>query len=322
MLRYCYRLYRFHLIPRALLLLLVMMAGHVYQCHSQGFLKAQGKKIVDGNGRNVLLRGMGLGGWMVQEGYMLRINGQGQQHKIRERIAAILTPQQTQEFYDTWLSNHTRKIDVDSMHAWGFNSIRLPMHYNLYTLPVELEPVPGENSWLQKGFEMTDSLLSWCKANNLYLVLDLHAAPGGQGNDLNISDRDDSKPSLWETEANRNKTIALWKKLAGRYANEPWIGAYDILNEPNIGFSDPVADPHGLAEKGNEPLKKLLVDITTAIRSVDRNHLVIIEGNGWGNNYNGIFPLWDNNMAMSFHKYWNNNDVASISTDAGITQSV
>lgn len=116
-----------------------------------------------------------------------------------------------------------------------------------------------------------------------------------------------------ESEANRNKTIALWKKLAERYANEPWIGGYDILNEPNTGFSDPAADPHGLTEKGNEPLKKLLVDITTAIRSVDRNHLIIIEGNGWGNNYNGILPVWDDNMALSFQKYWNNNDPQSIS---------
>lgn len=279
---------------------------------SQGFLKAQGTEIINEKGKNILLRGVGLGGWMVQEGYMLRINGGGQQHKIRERIAALLSPQQTQEFYDVWLANHTRKIDVDSMHAWGFNSIRLPMHYNLYTLPIEKEPVAGENTWLEKGFAITDSLLNWCKANKMYLVLDLHAAPGGQGNDLNISDRDTSQPSLWASDANQQKTVALWKKLAERYANEPWIGGYDILNEPNFGFTDPVKDKNGLAEKDNGPLKKLLVDITAAIRSVDKKHIIIIEGNGWGNNYNGLLPAWDDNMVLSFHKYWNNNDLESI----------
>ncbi|MEO5892241.1 MAG: cellulase family glycosylhydrolase, partial [Ferruginibacter sp.] len=280
--------------------------------NAQGFLKAKGTKIVNEKGENFLLRGMGLGGWMVQEGYMLRINGAGQQHKIRERIAALLSPEQTQEFYDTWLANHTRKIDVDSMHAWGFNSVRLPMHYNLYTLPVEQEPVAGENTWLEKGFAITDSLLAWCKANEMYLVLDLHAAPGGQGNDLNISDRDESKPSLWASVANQQKTVALWKKLAERYANEPWIGGYDILNEPNVGFTDPEKDKNGLAEKKNEPLKQLLMEITHAIRSVDKKHIIIIEGNGWGNNYNGLLPAWDDNMVLSFHKYWNNNDQESI----------
>jgi hypothetical protein len=185
------------------------------------------------------------------------------------------------------------------------------MHYNLFTLPVEKEPVAGQNTWLTRGFEMVDSLLAWCAANKIYLILDLHAAPGGQGNDLNISDRDPSLPSLWESEANRNKAIALWKKLAERYAGKQWIGAYDILNEPNYGFTD-TADRNGLKETRNEPLKKLLVDITKAIREVDHNHIIVIEGNGWGNNYNGMLPPWDDNMVLSFHKYCNKNDKASI----------
>ena len=205
---------------------------------AQGFLKADGKKIVNAKGENILLRGEGLGGWMLQEGYMLGINKDAQQNKIRSRIEELMGEKETEEFYDTWLHNFIQKADIDSMHAWGFNSVRLPMHYNLYTLPVEKEPVAGKNTWLDKGFALTDSLLSWCKANHMYLILDLHAAPGGQGNDINISDRDPSKPSLWQSEANQQKTIALWKKLADRYKNEQWIGGYDILNEPNWGFTD------------------------------------------------------------------------------------
>ncbi|MCW3093750.1 MAG: glycosyl hydrolase family 5 [Ferruginibacter sp.] len=301
-----------HLTQYCFFLLLFSSFLFSLPCKSQGFLKAEGKRIVNEKGKNVLLRGMGLGGWMLQEGYMLHVPGPGQQHKIRERIAALLSPQQTQEFYDVWLANHTRRIDVDSMHAWGFNSVRLPMHYNLYTLPIEAEPVAGENTWLTKGFALTDSLLAWCKANKMYLILDLHAAPGGQGNDLNISDRDETKPSLWASAANQQKTIALWKKLAERYANEPWIGGYDILNEPNFGFTDSTKDKNGTQEKKNEPLKQLMTDITRAIRSVDKKHIVIIEGNGWGNNYNGILPVWDDNMVLSFHKYWNYNDQQSI----------
>ncbi|HEX6427522.1 MAG TPA: cellulase family glycosylhydrolase, partial [Niastella sp.] len=299
-----------HIKLTSLLLLLTIMVRP--EANAQGFLKASGKQVVNEKGQNILLRGVGLGGWMLQEGYMLRVNGQGMQHKIRSRIADLIGEEKTQTFYNTWLTNHTRKIDIDSMKAWGFNSIRLPMHYNLYTLPVDQERDPGKQTWLNKGFQMTDSLLAWCKANNMYLILDLHAAPGGQGNDLNISDRDPSKPSLWESEANRQKTIALWKKLAERYAHEPWIGGYDILNEPNWGFEDLTNDKNGLKEKGNQPLKQLMMDITKAIREVDKEHLLIIEGNGWGNNYNGILPTWDNNMVLSFHKYWNFNNTEAI----------
>jgi endoglucanase len=279
--------------------------------NAQGFLDVKGKYIVNGKGEKVILRGMGLGGWMLQEGYMLRFPKEGQQHRIKAAVEELIGKEKTQNFYDAWLNNHTQKADIDSMKAWGFNSVRLPMHYNLYTLPIEDEPVKGRNTWLEKGFAMTDSLLAWCEANEMYLILDLHGAPGGQGNDNNISDRDPNKPSLWESEENRAKMVALWRKLAARYADEPWIGAYDIINEPNWGFADP-DDRNGLKEPRNIPLKKLMVDVTRAIREADKNHIIIIEGNGWGNNYNGILPTWDDKMVVSFHKYWNYNTQGSI----------
>ena len=278
----------------------------------QGFLKADGQKIVNQQGENVLLRGIGLGGWMVQEGYMLHLQKEGQQYRIRQRITALIGEEQTQAFYKAWLSNHTTQSDIDSLHAWGFNSVRLPMHFNLFTLPIEEEPVRGQNTWLPTGFALTDSLIRWCKRNGMYVILDLHAAPGGQGNDLNISDRNPSKPSLWQSEENKQKTIALWHKLAERYKDEPTVGGYDILNEPNWGFEDTLQDRNGLKEQKNIPLRQLLIDITGSIRAVDKNHLIIIEGNGWGNNYRGMLGTWDNNMVLSFHKYWNNNDLPSI----------
>ncbi|MHA4809230.1 glycoside hydrolase family 5 protein [Flavitalea flava] len=273
---------------------------------SQGYLRAEGKLIVNEKGEKVILRGMGLGGWMLQEGYMFRLGNIGQQYKIKAKIAELIGPEKANAFYGDWLAYHTQKADVDSMASWGFNSVRLPMHYRLFTRAIEEEPVAGRNTWLDKGFAMTDSLLGWCKANYIYLILDLHAAPGGQGNDLPISDRDPARPSLWQNEANQQKTIALWKKLAERYAGEPWVGGYDIINEPNWGFEDP-KDIRGTGEKKNEPLRKLMMDITAAIRSVDKKHIIIIEGNGFGNNYNGILPAWDPNMVLSFHKYGNFN---------------
>ncbi|WP_448702631.1 cellulase family glycosylhydrolase [Mucilaginibacter sp. AW1-3] len=281
------------------------------QANSQGFLKARGKLIVDEQGQKVILRGMGLGGWMLQEGYMFRLSNVGQQYKIRAGIQSLIGAEKTARFYDKWLATETRKVDIDSMASWGFNSIRLPMHFGLYTLPVDQEPVAGQNTWLEKGFALTDSLLKWCAANKMYLILDLHACPGGEGNDLPISDRDPSKPSLWQSEANQQKMIALWRKLAERYANQPYIGGYDIINEPNWGFDDP-KDIRGTAEKTNAPLKKLMMDVTKAIREVDKKHIIIIEGNGFGNNYNGLLPQWDNNMVLSFHKYGNFNTDGSI----------
>jgi endoglucanase len=261
---------------------------------SQGFLKTSGKQIVNGKGENVLLRGIGLGGWMLQEPYMLQLSeAAAAQYDIKSKITGLAGEKGCEKFYNAWLANMVTERDIDSLGKWGFNSVRLPMHYNLFTLPIEKEPVKGQNTWLTKGFDLVDNLLRWCRKNRIWLILDLHAAPGGQGNDKPIADIDTTKPRLWQDPFNREKTVALWKKLASRYANEEWIGGYDLINETNYDM------------EGNRQLKDLYLEITKAIRSVDKNHILFIEGNKFANDFTGLTPPWDNNMVYSFHKYWN-----------------
>lgn len=266
--------------------------------HAEGFLRAENKQIVDATGKPILLRGMGLGGWMLQEGYMLNAGGLPQ-HRIKANIDARIGPEKTEIFYQAWRDNFITQADIDAMASYGFNSVRLPMHWNLYID----ETQPGI-VWREEGFAMTDRLIGWAKARGMYVILDLHAAPGGQGNDVPISDRDVTKPSLWEDPANQDKMVALWAELARRYKDEPTVGAYDLLNEPNWGFADP-ADKNGCKESGNAPLKALYERTIKAVREIDDKHLIFIEGNCWGNNYQGLLPIADPNLGLSFHKYWN-----------------
>jgi hypothetical protein len=268
---------------------------------SHGFLRTEGRHIVDGNGEFVLLRGIGLGGWMLQEPYMLKLSGVAPaQYDIRKRITALTGEERCAEFYEAWLHNMVTRRDIDSLKAWGFNSVRLAMHYNLFTPALEEEAVAGEVTWLETGFNLTDSLLSWCAANEIYLILDLHAAPGGQGNDIPIADVDTTKPKLWENELNRKKTVALWRKLAERYKDEPWIGGYDLINETNYPL------------EGNIALRQFFIELTGAIREVDTNHILFIEGNHFATDFAGLTPPWDDNMVYSFHKYWNPTTVETI----------
>src|SRR3546814_2320941 len=88
------------------------------------------------------------------------------------------------------------------MGRWGFNSIRLPMHYNL--LLDETAPA-GMDRWKEDGFARIDALIDWARANQIYVILDLHAAPGGQGTDLPIADRDPDAPSLWDSAENQDR---------------------------------------------------------------------------------------------------------------------
>ena len=271
------------------------------QGSAQEFLSTNGKAIVNESGDTILLRGMGLGGWMLQEGYMMHTSSfANAQYQLMGKIEELIGATDTDLFYESWRANHVTKVDIDSLKAWGFNSVRLPMHYNLYTRPVEDEAIFGQHTWIDTGFDLTDSLIKWCKANDMYVILDLHAAPGGQGNDQGISDYDPTKPSLWESEPNRDKTVALWKKLAERYVDEPTVAGYDLINETNWNMT------------GNTPLRDLLYEITDSIRTVDTKHIIFVEGNWFANDFTGLTPPWDDNLVYAPHKYWSTNDQKSI----------
>lgn len=279
----------------------------VGQTNVDGFLRQQGTSIVNNQG-NFVIRGMGPGGWMLQEGYMFQTKV-GTQHEIKEMLTD-LTDQETMEaFYDAWLEHFFTREDVALVAESKYNSIRVPLHYDLFTLPSEEEADDETITWLTKGFEMTDALLQWCKENDLYLILDLHAAPGGQGKNADISDYDSSKPSLWELEQNKTKMVELWRKLAERYANETHIGGYDLLNETNWDFENS-GNENGCNCSNNQPIYDLYTRCIEAIRSVDQNHIIIIEGNCWANNFSGLEDLVtiDENLSFSFHKYWTVNE--------------
>ena len=282
------------------LILICLIASYLSSIYAQN-IRALGTTIVDENQDEVLLRGVGLGGWMLQEGYMMNSNGGADtQHEFKEKLNLLVGADNTNQFYQNWLDNFVTEADINAIAEWGFNSVRVALHYNLLTLPIEEEPVEGDNTWLEAGFERIDELMNWCTANNIYLILDLHAAPGGQGSDSAISDYDPDKPSLWESELNRDKTVALWGQLADRYKDEPWMGGYGLLNEVNWWPLD------------GSVLRAFYIETTQAIRAVDQNHIIFIGGNSWSNDFSGLTPPWDSNLVYEFHKYWSYNDTESI----------
>ena len=266
-----------------------ILISHV---QAQTFLHTSGKTIVDGEGNEILLKGIGLGGWLLMEGYMLQTSGfANAQWQIRQKITDLVGESNTELFFEQYRNNFIRKTDIDSIKSWGFNSIRLPFHYNIFSNP----PI-----FTDKGFKIIDSLLSWCEDDQIYLILDMHAAPGGQS-DENISDYNPSYPSLWQSEQNKNLTVQIWRKIAERYNDKQWIGGYDLLNEPKWDLPP-----------NNQPLRNLYIRLTDTIRAVDNNHLIFIEGNWYATDFSGLNPAWDENMSYSFHKYWNENNQSSI----------
>ena len=261
---------------------------------SQGFLHTEGKEIVEGNGEPILLRGFGLGGWLVPEGYMLInrawIEGFESPTQIENHILDLIGEEKSREFWEDYRKNFVSRADIDQIAEWGFNHIRLPFHYKQFHTEDGSTPI---------GYEIVDTLLSWCEPYNMYVILDMHCAPGAQ-NGGPISDSD-GIARLWLEEDKKELTVEIWREIAEYYSDNTLIGGYDLINEPVL--------PQGVTLS---EFKQLYIDITQAIREVDQNHIVFIEGNWYGTDFSGLTPPWDDNMSYSFHKYWGETDISTI----------
>ena len=243
----------------------------------------------------------------VAEGYMLKkppgLPTHSTKFVITSRRSSALRPPMPSTA--AWLENHVTEADVSALKAWGFTPrCGCRCTYNLFTLPDPLKrsQVPGENTWLELGFALTDSLVSWCAEHELCAtILDLHAAAWWSGvcDARNLGLRPQQAFALGEPE-NRDKMAALWKQLAIQYADRALGGGYDLLNEPNWNL------PGGTA------LRNLYEQVTDSIRSVDPDHILFIEGNWFANDFTGLTPPWDPNMVYSPHKYWSHNDVQAM----------
>jgi len=90
---------------------------------SAEWLRTSGKKIIDASANEVILRGMGLGGWMLQEPYMMETaDFTHSQREIRAKINSLIGSERTDAFYEAWHQNHCTRGDVDSLASW--DSIR------------------------------------------------------------------------------------------------------------------------------------------------------------------------------------------------------
>lgn len=73
-------------------------------------LKANGGKIVKPNGSEFITKSLGLGGWLVQEGYML--GASGAQWEIKAFLNSFAGAQATTDFYDSWLNNFVTDMSL------------------------------------------------------------------------------------------------------------------------------------------------------------------------------------------------------------------
>lgn len=273
------------------------MKQEMLRSRVKGFLDVKGRKIVNGDGEEILLTGWGLGNWLLCEGYMWLGNGYERFDRPR-RIEAVIEELTGREyaagFWKRFRETYIAEEDIRYIAGLGYNSIRIPINSRLF-----MTEEPGEILFLEEGFALLDRCLSWCKKYGLYAFLDLHGAPGGQTG-ANIDDSIDDMPRLLLDQDCFDKGIALWREIASRYKDEWIVGGYDLLNEPirpKRTESDPDVDY--LLPRLQEFYEKAIA----AVREVDKRHLFTLEGHHWATDTSVFHKKYDDKMVIHFHRY-------------------
>ncbi len=161
------------------LLLLVSIHGFT---QSNKFITVSGKQLRTPDGKPFLMQGTNLGNWLVPEGYMFRFEKTNSPRMIQQLINELVGPDESKKFWQQYLTNYVQQPDIRYLRSIGMNSIRIPFHYKLFT---DEEYLGGRGE--KRGFALMDKVIQWCKQEGLYVLLDMHCAPGGQTGD-NIDD--------------------------------------------------------------------------------------------------------------------------------------
>jgi len=271
-----------------LLLLPLVFQGLIAQ---KGFVHTAGPDLVDGNGKPLMLRGINLGNWLEPEGYMFHFEGGAQSpHEIEDLVQELIGPEKAEAFWHEWRESYITGPDLDRLKQMGFNSARVPIHWKFFDT---------DNA---DGFRLLDHLVEWARKDGIYVIIDLHCAPGGQTG-TNIDDSG-GYPWLYSNPEAQKHTIDIWRRIARRYSKEPIVLGYDLLNEPIPHFPQ--------LRRYDKDLEPLFRRISSAIREVDRNHVLILEGAIWDSDFKVFGPPYDSNAMYSFHKYWTAPDVSVI----------
>ena len=263
---------------------------------AQGFLRAHGHDIVDETGKKVLLRGVGLGNWLLPEGYMWKFGREGDRpRKIEKLVEEMVGTEEAERFWRSFRKQYITEADIARIAELGYNSVRPALNARRF-MTEEEHPV-----FVDEGFALLDQLLAWCKKHNLYVILDMHGAPGGQTGQ-NIDDSPNDLPELFMDKAYQDRLLKLWLEMARRYKDEPTVAGYDLLNEPLPGRT-------GALERHRDQLEPLYKRLTTAIREIDPKHMIILEGGDWSNDWSVFSQPFDDNLVYQFHYYcWDRPD--------------
>lgn len=252
--------------------------GSVVECPG-GFLRVAGNRISDETGATVVWRGIGVAGWLNFENWMTGFPAYEQ--GMRDAVRDNLGPELAEFFFDRFLAHFFTEGDARFIGELGFNVARVPINYR------HLEDDRRPFEIRESGFDHLDRGIELLARYGVRTIIDLHALPGWQNQDWH-SDNPTHVAQFWTHPHFQDRVVHLWREIAHRYRDNPWVAAYNPINEP----ADPTGEVIG-------PYSRRLVE---AIREIDDRHIIILEGNRYSNDFD-VYGEPLPNVVYSHHDY-------------------
>ncbi len=255
-------------------------------------LQVRHGKVVDAQGQEIRLRGACVGGWMNMENF---INGYpGSEHAIRATLADTIGESKAHFFFERMLDYFLSEDDIVFMKAQGATVVRLPVNYRHF----ESDAAPF--TYLESGFSRLEQAIGWCAKHGLYAIIDMHAVQGNQNTDWH-SDNGSRQALFWQHPHFQDRWIALWEVLAERFKGNAAVAGYNVMNEPHTG--NPRGRLTGMGEPKWDQINALYRRIVSAIRAIDPDHIIILEGDSYSSRFAQFDAPFADNLLYSSHNY-------------------
>ncbi|MBE7434613.1 MAG: glycoside hydrolase family 5 protein [Anaerolineales bacterium] len=254
-------------------------------------LKVHNRQIVTAKNKSIRLRGWNIGGWLNMEDF---INGfVGAEHNLRATMSRIIGKEKARFFFDRLLDHFFTEEDVKMMAKFGANVIRIPFNYRHF----ERDDKPFE--YLEDGFKRLDQALDWCAKYGIYVILDFHAVQGWHNPDWH-SDNAHVHILLYHHKLFQDRFVGLWREMAKRYKNHPALAGYGLMNEPCTRVDYEEYESPNYNWDGLNHVHRLAAQ---AIREVDSNHILFVEGDNFACEFDGLDVTFDENIIVESHNY-------------------
>jgi hypothetical protein len=272
---------------RRLLTIWLLVLACVSPAWAQGGLvRTEGRRFIAPDGAELHIRGISLGNWLMPEGYMFKFEVAKAPRQIYGAFDRLLGRGRAAEFWASFRDRYIAEDDIRFIKSVGFNTVRIPLHYALF--------MSDDGVMAGEGWALLDRVIGWARRTGLHVILDLHAAPGGQTG-INHDDGP-GYPLMFYVPRDLDLTVKFWKAIAQVHSGDPAILGYDLLNEPIAPYHD--------VSVLNPRLEPFYRRVTRAIRAVDPGRIVFLAGGQWSSSFDMFGPPFAPNLAYTYHSFW------------------